>query len=293
MPWQSEEQLVQSLAASQGAERKRLLGLLAQRRYRNRRKTQLKPLPTSEGQSTAATPDQIDDTAVSSSNGSIPAQAEPEPILDGEDWSDYSALLDDPSFYLPASLLEQDQDQVSLDFSDERYIDTPSLDVIKAHITILTTLLKSVDVNPVVDSIWNPFARSPFEGRRTRILGVPDHYHPTEAQITKPHHPVFDLLPWPTVRSKMLVILSLPVESRPKVAQDSPENVVMKFKFDVMDAAEGVRIHGFDAFDAQSWEIGQKVFDGWWWAFDMDIIRNSNVHRLRRGVETLRLKRPN
>ena len=285
MPWQSEEQLVQLLTTSQGAERKRLLGLLAQRRYRHRRKTQLKSPFTGEGQLTGATYDQIEDAAVSNS-GRSPIQAEPEPTLDSEDWLDFDALLDG------TSSLDQEYSQVSLNFSDERGIYMPALDIVKAHITILTTILKSVDINPVVDSIWNPFARSPFEGRRARILGVPDHYHPTEAQITKPHHPVFDLLPWPTARNKMLLILSLPMESRPKVAQDSPENVVMKFKFDIMDATEGVRIHGFDAFDAQSWEIGQKVFDGWWWAFDMDIIRNSDVHRQRRGAEKLKLKKP-
>jgi hypothetical protein len=61
----------------------------------------------------------------------------------------------------------------------------------------------------------------------------------------------------------------------------------MDFIYDVEDSAEGVRIWGDDPCDWQNWEIGEKVFEKWWWAFDGEIIKNSNEWRIGRGAPVL------
>jgi hypothetical protein len=37
------------------------------------------------------------------------------------------------------------------------------------------------------------------------------------------------------------------------------------------------------------WEIGQHVFERWWWAFEAAIVELSNVMRRQRGRERLKL----
>ena len=61
----------------------------------------------------------------------------------------------------------------------------------------------------------------------------------------------------------------------------------MDFVYDVEDSAEGVRIWGDDPYDWQNWEVGEKVFEKWWWAFDSEIIKNSNELRIGRGAPAL------
>ena len=50
-----------------------------------------------------------------------------------------------------------------------------------------------------------------------------------------------------------------------------------------------MRIWGSDPYDSSSWEVGQVVFERWWFVFDRDIIEQSNSWRRLRGADTLRL----
>jgi hypothetical protein len=59
--------------------------------------------------------------------------------------------------------------------------------------------------------------------------------------------------------------------------------------YDVEDPAEGMRVSGADPFVPQMWEIGQHVFERWWWAFEAGIVELSNVLRRQRGRERLKL----
>lgn len=64
---------------------------------------------------------------------------------------------------------------------------------------------------------------------------------------------------------------------------------LMRFVNDLDDSAEGLRVYGEDRSDYNNWEIGQQVFDNWWWAFDVSIVVNSNKLRARRGAPRLML----
>jgi hypothetical protein len=60
----------------------------------------------------------------------------------------------------------------------------------------------------------SPYRPSTNQARRLHhplplAASLPDNYHPTAVQKAVKHHPVFDLLPWPSVRSKILHILTV------------------------------------------------------------------------------------
>lgn len=84
------------------------------------------------------------------------------------------------------------------------------------------------------------------------------------------------------------MILSLPDEQRPPSARGPL--AMVNFVYDFEDSAEGVRIYGHDPYDPGSWEIGQALFERWWFIFDRSIVDNSNRWREIRGAPPLLLK---
>lgn len=72
---------------------------------------------------------------------------------------------------------------------------------------------------------------------------------------------------------------------RPVGARDP--DAVLKLFWDLDDEAEGARVSGENAHDERNWEVGQKLFENWWWAFDREVWANSNVLRKRRGAGRL------
>lgn len=73
---------------------------------------------------------------------------------------------------------------------------------------------------------------------------------------------------------------------RPGNAQD-PMGLV-RLVYDMEDdSGEGITITGQNPFEAGTWEIGQLVFERWWWAFDTGVVEGSNRSRRSRGKERL------
>jgi hypothetical protein len=122
---------------------------------------------------------------------------------------------------------------------------------------------------------------------------LPENLRPTEAQLLLPHHPVIDVLPWPSVRTRLICLFSQPDELRPPIARGSM--AIMRLMHGLDDESEGLRIaldingHGYDG---ECWEIGQAIFKDWWWALDSEIISNSNRLRYIRGAPKLQLSMP-
>lgn len=164
-------------------------------------------------------------------------------------------------------------------FPDEAYLEMPELKLFNGCISIARRL-------NVQDLIWSLGAQSPFfTDPAMTMMPLPSNLQPTLNQLSIPHHPIIDLLPWPSVRDRMIMVLSQPPEVRPPSAA-SPM-ALLDFVYDIEDGAEGVRIFGDDPYSEQNWEIGEKVFQSWWWMFDKDIVRRSNELRAFRGAPTL------
>ncbi|KAF4965781.1 hypothetical protein FSARC_6452 [Fusarium sarcochroum] len=331
-------------------ERKRVLNVLAQRRYREKKRlNRLKaksagsddPINSEShtaqvSESEILTDDAFDisnfqgsmqtTATIADANMTIPVTTADVDIMAGLDlsmtsWSPLTditltSVLPDPNT-LSAFLTEDNpvdeavteaQHDLPLDF-DESYlttfIDTSSLSTSSSsspsqgfpdsfHLPVLElTLLKAVtriaDRLNCKQTLWELDGSSPFiTGVATPADQLPATWRPTRSQITIPHHPMFDLLPWPGVRDRVIFILSLPDELRPPQARGGL--AIVNFAYDIEDGAEGVRIYGEDPYDPKNWELGQVAFERWWFLFDGAIIETSNRWRRMRGAPPLLLK---
>lgn len=156
------------------------------------------------------------------------------------------------------------------------------------ELTILRAMLRIADRLGCKGTLWSLDALSPFnQGIGTPADQLPVPWRPTPSQVLIPHHPLFDFLPWPSVRDKIIGILSLPDEARPRGA--SGPLALVNFAYDFEDNSEGVRIYGSDPYDPSCWEVGQILFQRWWFLFDRDIVENSNRWRRLRGAPPLAL----
>lgn len=164
-------------------------------------------------------------------------------------------------------------------FPDDANLQVPELKVLKAGLEMAVLL-------NCREALWDPTATRLFTST-TLSIALPPDLQPTEVQGTIPHHPLLDILPWPSVRNKFIYIFSQPVEMRPKVARDPL--ALVQLQYDLEDSAEGVRISSEDCFNGKNWEIGQVVFQNWWWALDRNVVEHSNMLRARRGAPRLQL----
>lgn len=192
-------------------------------------------------------------------------------------WQSYS-----PSTVFPPSIIAADGSfapyaTIGL-MADDRVLDYNIIKVMKAGTTVAEML-------NVREFIWDPLYTHVL--RTEGPTNLPPHFKPTKAQKHIPHHPIFDVFPWASARTKFICIFSQPVESRPPAAKDPL--AIMHLLMDIDDEAEGFRIDGEDGFDASNWEIGEKFFQHWWWALDRDIVDNSNRIRAKRGAKRLKL----
>ncbi|KAK7894673.1 hypothetical protein LTR67_005412 [Exophiala xenobiotica] len=187
-------------------------------------------------------------------------------------------------------------------FPDESHLDMPELALLRGCMTIAHRL-------DVADLIWSLSSVSPFctttttptttttamamatsmanpSDRGLAFAHLPPNLRPTPAQLSIPHHPVIDLLPWPSVRDRLIHVLNQPPQFRPAGGAKSPMALI-EFVYDIEDPSEGVRISGEDPLDGRNWEVGEKVFGGWWWCFDREVVSRTNELRRRRGAPTL------
>ncbi|KAL1792283.1 hypothetical protein ACET3X_008790 [Alternaria dauci] len=138
---------------------------------------------------------------------------------------------------------------------------------------------------------------------RSRVLDVskisvplgdlPENLRPTEAQLLLPHSPMIDILPWPSVRTKLICLFSQPDQLRPPIARGTTG--IMRLLYSIDDELEGLRVvsdANEQGYNVKGWEVGQAVFKDWWWVLDSRIVSNSNRLRSMRGAPTLELPPP-
>jgi hypothetical protein len=165
-------------------------------------------------------------------------------------------------------------------FPDEAHLEVPELEILK-------TAGEFARLLHCEDTLWSMTALRTLDLTSFETDALPAVLRPTPAQRTVLHHPALDVIPWPSVRSKLIYVFNQPPDLRPPNARD--DMALVRFIYDVDDSAEGVRVSGADRLDLGNWEVGQLVFQNWWWAFDNQILRNSDVLRARRGAPRLRI----
>jgi hypothetical protein len=179
----------------------------------------------------------------------------------------------------PASTGETASIESSLEsFPDSYLLPVNELTLLRALLRIATRL--------GAQSVWELTANSSFnQGTAPPTEQLPKTWQPTVSQILMPHHPVLDFLPWPAVRDRIITVTNLPDDARPPTARGPL--AVVQFSYDLEDGAEGIRIWGSDPYDSKSWEVGQVLFERWWFIFDREVIDQSNHWRQLRGAPPL------
>lgn len=222
----------------------------------------------------------------------------------------HSDMFDDTTFPYDVDISSelQTSEAATFTFPDDRLLEVPSLALLKAALHVAERL-------NIADLIWDLGANSPFYQGHTfpdsatsslsshapplqtpsltintdSSSAVPAHLRPTTTQILIPHHPILDLLPWPSTRDKLIRVFNLPPHLRPKSAQ-SPMGLVQLVQDMEDDTGEGVRPDSSDPFEACGWEIGQLMFEKWWWAFETEVVVRSNQSRKKRGKTALTMQ---
>lgn len=165
-------------------------------------------------------------------------------------------------------------------FTDDSIIEVPLFKLMRAGLNVAKALQSA-------QNIWDPSASHVIDASILPFLSLPPNFFPVRTQLTIPHHPLFDIFPWPVVREKLIQVFALPAELRPPSAKDPM--AIMNMVYDIDDDHEGFKITGSEGLDGQNWEIGQRFFRNWWWALDQDCVRQSNDLRIRRGAARLSL----
>jgi len=166
-------------------------------------------------------------------------------------------------------------------FPDDYHMAVPELKLLSACLVIAKRL--QIDEALLVLASQSPFSKA--AGRRKSYEHLPAHLRPTPTQLSVAHHPILDLFPWPPVRDRLISVLALRPEVQPPGAV-CPHGL-MDLVYDMEDGAEGVRVWGEDPSDWRNWEVGERVFGRWWWAFDGETVRCSNERRVARGAAEL------
>jgi hypothetical protein len=119
------------------------------------------------------------------------------------------------------------------------------------------------------------------------ISQLPPSFQPTPTQLRVPHHPIIDMIPWPSLRTKLILMYAMPPALRPPNAR-VPDSI-LQIAHDIDDPAEGFIVNGPNGMSEDEWEIGGAFLKNWWWAVDQEIVSKTNAQRVKRGVPRLLL----
>lgn len=182
----------------------------------------------------------------------------------------------------------QDLELSQFTFPSEHAIEIPTLTTMEVSLRIAQMLGLADEFLDLTISRVLDVSKIPVP-----LTDLPENLRPTEAQLLLPHYPIIDVLPWPSVRTKLICLFSQPDKLRPPVARGSM--AIMRLMHGLDDESEGLRVtldidgHGYDG---KNWEIGQVILKDWWWALDLEIVSNSNRLRYLRGAPKLQLLTP-
>ena len=176
--------------------------------------------------------------------------------------------------------------------SNDAQLQVPMLNVLRAFSVIATAF-------DLEEHMWERDYLHVLQPGRAPHL--PLNLQPTPAQLYIPHHPYLDLLPWPSIREKLICILSMPSKLRPPIAQEGDPletgqaAAVWKLMEDVDDEQEGLRVYGhkvgWDTSNElleESWDVGECFYRNWGFCISPKTVAASNRWRRERGLPTLK-----
>jgi len=100
---------------------------------------------------------------------------------------------------------------------------------------------------------------------------IPASISPTEQQQVIPHKPYIDMLPWPSLRDRLL----------------KSTGAINENEFIADMTSSELRVWGTTPWDPMSWEVSDGFANKWWFLMDEGIVRVSNFWRSQRGEPRL------
>lgn len=97
---------------------------------------------------------------------------------------------------------------------------------------------------------------------------------PTELQLRLPHFPYIDLLPFPSMRDKLLTFSEC--IDRDEIWSDL--------------ATGGFTVWGKTPWDKRGWEVHTDFGNKWWWLMTDEVLDESNFWKIQRGEELLDIR---
>jgi hypothetical protein len=124
--------------------------------------------------------------------------------------------------------------------------------------------------------------------QRIRRLRNAPNIHPTKLQLNVPHSLFIDVLPWPSVRDRLIHLTTSGVLDMHTVKMD----LVGKL-FGCTGAGNTLVIHGDDPLDEESWEMSEYFLQKYhpYVHFERKIIRRTNFWRRHRGEPDVNLEK--
>lgn len=186
-----------------------------------------------------------------------------------------SASVTDP---LGALMLSSDTNP-SLTGSSTPVIHEPEIPLIK----VISVCHQVAVMLGCATEVWDQSFRWTLDPLACSALPVA--FQPTSAQIRIPHHPLLDLIPFSSIRSKLICVLAMPQHIRPPNAKGNM--ALMDIVSDMEDDVEGFRISGSDGYREEDWEVGGAFAKKWWWCLDRKTVKRTNEWRMQRGAGRL------
>lgn len=98
---------------------------------------------------------------------------------------------------------------------------------------------------------------------------LPPPIAPTLQQQIIPHQPYIDMLPWASLRDRVL------------------KSLLVIDELDLLRDLEGLRVWGSTPWDPMGWEVGSEFAQKWWFLMDEQILQTTNFWRRHRGEGAL------
>ncbi|KAI0915131.1 hypothetical protein F4823DRAFT_557577 [Ustulina deusta] len=160
------------------------------------------------------------------------------------------------------SVSENSETITDISFPDSYYLPVNELTFLRGLMRIAIRLRCNTT------KLWELGANSPFnDGTHTAL---------TTQELPQVWRPTFVAVIYPTSSCYRLASMA--------------QLAIAHLAYDLEDTAEGVRIWGDDPCEPTSWEVGQVLFERWWFIFDRQVVDQSNYWRKLRGAATLRMK---
>ena len=105
----------------------------------------------------------------------------------------------------------------------------------------------------------------------TAIFKLPQPLIPTLQQQIIPHKAYIDMLPWCTLRDRVL----------------EAQGTINELEFVSDMSSSDIKVWGTIPYDTTGWEIGPKFAKKWWFLLDAEILRTTNFWRGQRGEPPL------